>query len=489
MRTPFLLSCSLLLASTFAACGGGNGNTGGSGGAGGTPLVNETITPEPFVPPPLPGFSFPVDEATISSWTNNFGGNGESSIALHAWGLWAGLTTFTQQTWNSQFLRVYETWDTPDLLACSSTPDKCPKTPRPLKSPEQLPNQTSNLAVTVNYDPTSSKYVLDNSLIDPNVLTSLQGQGTMIGRITLPNTSIALKPTYKVFSRSAGQYAMLKIWSGPPNVPSVWGEGLWPTCVWIDLDDDTDSYGPFAPTTSCGGDGPTSPANVVPRGAFISFVLDAEEAARAQAAGFAQAAQGDIAILVAMHVTSRESTEQITRWTWQTFWWSPDADASPEPSTPAMIAARPAEALKARTLQGANYAGCAAYQMLYPDQPKTGGDPSGGAPVYCYNPYLEAPFGTTALPLTSGTPGWTYNGTTYAPQFGVQSNCMSCHLNAAWGNGKSFPKTGTSLPLPNCNGGGCYGATEYIDMDAAYFQGSVTTDGLWSIPCTAGGCP
>ncbi len=450
-----------------------------------TPTNPRLITPEPFVPPTIEGFSFPLDEATIASWTEDLKGTGGDRIALHAWGLWTGLTALTRQTWNGQRLRTYETWDTPSALNCATTPDDCPATPRPLTAPGQLRDSPNNLAVTVSYDPSASDYILGNRLIDRDTLNGLQGPGTAIGRVVLPDTAIAIKPTYIVVANSP-RYALMKTWPGPPDEPQAWGANLWPTCVWVDLEDPDVDYGPFVPAENspgdpvCTGDEPASPDNIVPLGAFIHFTLDPEEAARATNAG-ANAAQGDIAILVAMHVTSRESTERLTRWTWQSFWWSTNADTPFAPSTETMASQQP-ELLRAQNQQAANYAGCAAYQMLDPVQPKTGGQ-SAGVPVLCYNPHLEAGFNnTTDLPFTSETSGWNDGGTHYAPQFGVESTCMSCHLHAAWKDGQAYAQSDPVGTASTCEDKGCYDATVYVDMEATYLQGSATTDALWSIP-------
>ena len=42
------------------------------------------------------------------------------------------------------------------------------------------------------------------------------------------------------------------------------------------------------------------------------------------------AVAGDVAILVAMHVSTRETA----RWTWQTFWWTPTPENPHAPSSP-----------------------------------------------------------------------------------------------------------------------------------------------------------
>jgi hypothetical protein len=451
------------------------------------PTSSTDITPVSFVPPGIPGFSFPIDQVTIDTWTADVNGAGGDAIALHAWGIWTGLTSYTDQQYNGQTLRTYETWETPGNLACP-TPADCPKTPRPLSSPGQLPDNVNALAVTVSYDPTAADYVLENSLIAKDKLTALQGSAPNIGRIVLPNTSISLKPTYTVLS-SASQYALLKTWPGPPSPAKAWPNTDWPTCVWVDLQDTTVAYGPFTPATNtvaekvCQGDVPSGPSHIVPLGAFIHFNLDAEEAGLATSASGKTTVAGDIALLLAMHVTTRESKQDMTRWTWQTFWWSTDAAEPHAPSTATMVTQIPAQ-LKTDNHQAANYAGCAAYQMLDPVQPMTGGNPAGGKPIYCYSPWLEAPFNSADdLPFSANLPPWTYDDVEYQPLVGVQSNCMSCHLHAAWKNGPyAQSPTPTNGGAALCDNKGCYDAAHYIDMNADYFQGSIVTDALWSIP-------
>ena len=51
---------------------------------------------------------------------------------------------------------------------------------------------------------------------------------------------------------------------------------------------------------------------------FIHHTITAVEAPAVSRQTGMTVSAGDIAILVGMHVTTREAT----RWTWQTFWWS-----------------------------------------------------------------------------------------------------------------------------------------------------------------------
>ena len=166
---------------------------------------------------------------------------------------------------------------------------------------------------------------------------------------------------------------------------------------------------------------------------------------------------GDYAVLVAMHVAGRE----ITRWTWQTFWWTP-TPANPQlPSSPEIAALRPA------ALTGAprNYAMALGYDMITPDQPNVGGQNS-GLGVYVYNPYLEARFGPANLP--DSLPGNDPYGRPAANNVGVQCNCMSCHMRANYN-----PSNLATAPR--------YSGSRYTSMDDPQFSGTLQVDLLWSL--------
>ena len=153
---------------------------------------------------------------------------------------------------------------------------------------------------------------------------------------------------------------------------------------------------------------------------------------------------GNIALLVAMHVTTKE----ITNWTWQTFWWSPDAGDSTK------AVGRPA------SVRGVwrNYLMNVAYSMVNPPN-----DPS-GTPNISFNPYLETNLSGTFANDQGDSIRWT----------GVTTNCMTCHRMATWGvlarGSGQFP---TGAPYVN-NG--------QIDPgDSTYFAGLTKLDFLWSV--------
>ena len=172
---------------------------------------------------------------------------------------------------------------------------------------------------------------------------------------------------------------------------------------------------------------------------------------------------GDYAILVGMHVTSRE----ILRWTWQTFWWTADPAAPAAPSTSAIAAARPLSALDAAA---AHYAMAPAYQMVAPAQPVNGGKDVGAA-VIGYNPHLEAGFdpGTFQIVRTinAGTPQAITN------RYGVETNCMTCHGFAAYDPAVDYSADG-NREKP-------YAADFYLSRNDAEFSGKLQLDFAWSI--------
>jgi hypothetical protein len=208
----------------------------------------------------------------------------------------------------------------------------------------------------------------------------------------------------------------------------------------------------------------------------VHFKLTAAEAKamnKEQGADVAHA--GDYAILVAMHITTKE----IKRWTWQTMWWAPDPNRAPAPSNAGVVAHRPAQLVGAPR----HYAMAIAYQMIAPVQPFAGGK-SVGQSIYVFNPYLEAGFG----PKTFANPGQFAeksvvftNGLTVSNDVGVRTNCMSCHAQASFTNLAAI-QSGKTLPL------GYLGNT-YVDMGSPKFKGRVRTDFLWSIADMASSPP
>ncbi len=448
--------------------------------------------PVPLPDPGIKGYSFPEPEDTILKWVND---NNQHAINLHAWGLWTALTSETDEIYAGQKLRVFETWLTPqDILAESEVRAARTSTPRPFEAFRQLSRhgaarETGGATVLgfVKYDPTAAQHIIDNKLLSKAALTKMLTTGeTQIP--DFPVTGVSLKPVFQPIAQKDlvdGRYYQMAAWPGPPGKtppgPSVpFPSAVWGQCVWIDLMNEGRGDGSVDKKCDRGGASRT-PQNTYNVSSLIHFVLTEQEVKLLNAQNLAQWRQavqeaekekkaappkpnpltaGDYAVLQAMHVTSRE----ITRWTWQTFWWSPSPDTPHFPSSAAIANDRPPQ------LKGAprNYAHAPAYSMLFPPQPNTGGTNTGNS-VYAYNPWLEAGFSKSVLP--DSIPGM-YNGMKVPNNVGIQTNCMSCHAQANF-NPNNIPNA------PD------YTGDRYIDLDSPQFKGTLKVDFLWSIPGNA----
>lgn len=104
---------------------------------------------------------------------------------------------------------------------------------------------------------------------------------------------------------------------------------------------------------------------------------------------------------------------------------------------------------------------CTAYQMVTPGQPDSGGTNVGVSPVLCYNPWLESGFGPSVL--------LPVNGLIPNPNYGVQTNCMSCHALARYPHGGFLE---------------FYTANQYIDIGPS-LSDALRVDFTWSVPVNA----
>ncbi|MFD0893906.1 hypothetical protein KBB96_10825 [Luteolibacter ambystomatis] len=441
------------------------------------------FVPVPLPDPKIPGYHFPENEATILKWVADSSvtdptasAAADNQIYLHGWGIWASLTAETDQTENGQKLRVFETWLTPqDITAASQAGKnesllKLPRGSRPVleefrqlkhhkgKDPHLEAAGTATVLGFVKYDPTAADHIMKQGLLQKSVLDQLLSYGADEIPV-FPVTGLALKPVFQVIKKSDlvdGRYYQLPVWPGPPSTPQQWGSTTWPASVWIDVKDGGSGKGEIDKAPKKDGSSRTD-ATTYPVSSLINFKLNPDQAGALKAKG---AAEGDYAILVAMHVSGRE----ITRWTWQTFWWTPTPANPLAPSSDAIAKARPVQ-IKA---PAANYAMSIAYTTELPSPPYVGGDNKGNS-IYAYNPWLEAGFGPSDLP--DSIPG-TYNGQPVQNNYGVQSNCMSCHGAANYN-----PNNVSTAPD--------YSGDRYISLGDPRFSGTLKVDFLWSLPGNA----
>lgn len=141
---------------------------------------------------------------------------------------------------------------------------------------------------------------------------------------------------------------------------------------------------------------------------------------------------GDLALLVAMHVT----TDETASWTWQTFFWRPDAVADAPPSVKGPFR---------------YFDTVATYYFINQD----------GTPKIGFNPYLETPIEGPIF----------MNPQTMR---GSHSNCMTCHHAAA------FP-TMNQDPSPAFMLQGSYVGTGTIIGKEQWFQNRLKTNFMWGM--------
>ena len=443
------------------------------------------ITPKEL-PVIVPGFHFPEDSTVIYGWMNDkkFAPNNydSASIYSHAWGIWAGLTAFSGEIYQGDSLLIYETWlgisDISDIITAGNNPDggcvgKTKSTRLSLSKPHQFQHgfnamsaQNMKMAnnkgtgidtsansahssfwVTVSYDPNAACYATQNSILKQSVLNKY-AVNNGIGNIpSFPTKSMTVKPTYYV-GKKTDDLIRIFVWSGPPNPAQAYPDTTWPTVVYADVHNKQVANKHLVPVSVNSKDKKAMDSATCNLSDFISFKLDSAMAKYMNHQDSLNqginAEAGDIAILMAMHVTTKE----ISNWTWQTFYWAPD------PAHPFFPSSDMAASLRPKQLQGAasHYATATGYCMVLPNQPITGGTNSGKTPMFGWNPYLEAGFsGLAPSPLIPNS------------QFGVQTNCMSCHMMAT------------------SDGSLNYNTAQYISTADPMFINKIRIDFAWSI--------
>jgi hypothetical protein len=429
------------------------------------------IRPVSMRNPGIPGFKFPESETVLDRWIQ---ANDVRNMYLHGWGIWTALNMNSGQSVGGQNLRIFETWLTTDEIKQAiinrgennlTDVTETKQTRGRFQVPHQFlharkrngikasamvsPDDSSRILGFVKYDPTAANFTIKNKLYDSTTLQLMLNAGKT-DVPDFPNTSVTIKPVFEIISQQDLQngYYKLNVWSGPPKKPMAYGPDQWPGCIYVDLQNRGKGNGGIDST----GRGPT-PQNTYNLQDFVHFKIDPQTAQQLRSEHKLNATQtGDVAILVGMHVTSRETK----RWTWQTFWWAPNADMPPLPSSQSIAASRPAQ------LTGAarHYAMAIAYTFITPNQPLIGGN-NKGTSIYAYNPYLEAGFDSTTFQRAAMV---MTNGRLVVNKFGVQTNCMSCHALAA------FPSANTD-----------YMADAYVSLNDPYFKKKLKIDFLWSI--------
>jgi hypothetical protein len=424
---------------------------------GATGAKAQGVTP-PAIPPSSitstgPGFVFPLPAATIENWITE---NNQVAIRQRAWALWQAMTAPSGQIYNGTNLPVWETWwgsneifnPNPQTGFNSGSCDFALQTrvnrqpTRALINPNQLSHLSRGLraspgAAAPAPSPADFQVVAFNKFNADygNFVTTWQpgppGSANYCYATTLslnalagamvqlnippaqrqvnpfPAGAIATKPVMGLVKASG--ITVLPVWQGPANSTNATNPtpSTWRSCVVVN------------PAFSQRPAGPPDPA-IIPRtpnlactqyswallSDLYSFPMSPGEAAafnatQPQGQG---ANAGDYAVLLAMHVTTKETP----RWTWQTFYWQPNGD------TPNAFPGSKANQPSTLPSPWNNYAMCTAYSQTTPfNSPNM---------TVCFNPYLETSAGIPA---------------------GITSNCMSCHGVAQNGAG-TYPPSYTA---------------------------------------------
>ena len=433
----------------------------------------------PDLPKVDTAITFPEAEITINDWVYN---KKTTNIYQHAWGMWAGLTSFVGVADDTQ-VRAFETWATinnilyqienlpanTSLQEMKALPMVKQSMKMDLSLPSRLKNKKSaaittpledgdtNIFVSVAYNPPAARHAISNKLLLQSTLNTFLKNGyTEIPNF--PVNAITIKPVYKVISSENTVNGIYTFpgWPGTPTPAKPFPEKDWNNCVYVNI-------------TSTGSGGSTIDEGCNNRNASNTFYLDnfIHQKINQQNAEYLSeqlsitVSAGDYAILVGMHVTSRETK----RWTWQSFWWSANPAAPHLPSSNAMASQRPTEFLDAGAQ---HYALTVAYNMVSPAQPITGGE-NVGASVIGYNPHLEAGFSPNDFHYSRKINGTIDN------QYGVQTNCMTCHNLALYNPQTNYTENdGANRETP-------YGTDYYMSITDPVFDNTLKLDFAWSI--------
>jgi hypothetical protein len=443
--------------------------------------------PDWYAPPP-PVRSFPATSATVRAWIR---AGDTASIRTHGWDMWESITTAVAA---DSSMPVWETWYSGHEVFDAAPNPTGEIRRRGLRHQFELPRQRvhgmERLSPQVRrapdfaerwfsfnrYTRPTARFIYLNRLWDYRVLrdtneyfnrakTPIGEREVKVSAGDVDAESIVLKPVFQFVSGTSA--SCIPYWDG--NTPATASNNdnpvadTWKQFVIIDP---TNQLTPGTTVSGAGITGcPSGSFLVVPLTNFYAVTITQEMADslsvfatqsgddlgagnRADSASIvAMAKPGNLALLMAMHVTGKE----IVEWTWQTFWWSPAPNDSLGFDRPSTIKS-----------PWNNYQMNTAYWMVFP-----AGAGTKGTPRVAFNPYLETS-------LCADPPGCQNS-----PWYGVQSNCMSCHRQAAW---KDIVVTDSTGAKHNSFTGPPYVPAQFVDKSAPDpFATYTKTDFLWSV--------
>lgn len=439
-------------------------------------FTQDDITPANFPDLGLPNFNFPEDSNTLNGWIYN---DDTDQIYTHVWGIWKGITQETGQSVGQQPLRVYETWLTPDMMKDAMRGDPIVRSNRPnVRTPKQHTHFGSlvdtNIFESVAYSPPAADYAIANKLmLAPDLYMRYYNQeqnGATDQEPNFPNDAITIKPVFKIIRAGVDMQA-IEVWPGAPTEFLAGGfpQLNWGAYVYVDVNNQAGQNTGQHGTIPEGDITPPAPTPEVTYNLndFIHYTLTEEDAYyyNQEFSNLDKAQPGDHAILVGMHVSTKENT----RWTWQSFWWMPNPDSPGAPSSDAIAAARANVGLSGAPN---HYAASVGYYMVNPQEPYTSSTTITGEPNYAYNPYLEAGFGIGSFNSDASLSFVEQpDGTKIPTNIGIRSACMSCHGLAT-----------VSFESNNKIGELNYLGDRYLSLTDPMFEGFLKADFAWSVP-------
>jgi hypothetical protein len=278
---------------------------------------------------PLPDWYKFQSAKTVQEWIDDLD---NKAITGHAWDTWGALTTMTDQKSNGELLPVFDTWW--DKIEVFAPPGRKAAPRRPIhrfEPPAQFRRSAGLRAKagftdhhfgqlgfdTVKYNDAVKKHVDDKHYNDQKILTAVNNDwaaNTPLANRKLADftdDSVMLKPTYRFVSGTSP--TLIGYWTGPANStsPSTPSDSTWTKKMFVVPPESKLTADQLTLQSEAG------PLPVVKVSDFYHVKLTAEAAAglNTQTPGLNLKA-GDYALLVAMHVSTRE----IADWTWQTFW-------------------------------------------------------------------------------------------------------------------------------------------------------------------------
>lgn len=431
-------------------------------------------------------FGFPVPEATLLAYVLQ---GDQSSVRRHAWELWASLTSPSESVVDGQRLPVFQTWYSIDEVY--NPKGRAGVDRRTLRHAFAVPTQSAiangarggapaGLMSFVKLNGATASFIWDNKYYLTPTLAGLNAKfdanrTATVERSIAPFTpgAMSLKLVFWLIKdpkspQSERGLTALPIWDpsyppppgGAPPMHTTWSNavavdpaGRHPegTLVQVNVNGSADKPNmKWAPTVSLSrfyAHRLTNPQDVADAKVYMTLMSSAAGEQERFVTNAGQTPElGDWIVLLGMHVTTKE----LGDWTFQTFWWMPEARTGTFGSDRPAFVRAPFD----------NYLMCTAYSTVSPQGP-------GGALPICFNPYLETDLGATKP--------YTMDGKTFPPDpmAGTRANCQNCHRRAAY---PAFdPKVPGAADFGHVYNDG------YRSPNDPYFAKLLKVDFMWSI--------